>query len=136
LAILDLITGAFNSVQNLRENRSQGSLFPRVKWKQGKKCAPRFIYQQSLPYGSEGKESACNMGDLKSIPRLGRSPGGEHGNPLQYSCQENAMDRGAWRVTVHGVEKPRPPSGRRTLLQQLQSQGVSCQGLQRDHGCH
>ena len=39
--------------------------------------------------GSHGKESACNMGDLGSIPRLGRSPGGGHGNPLQYSCLEN-----------------------------------------------
>ena len=42
-----------------------------------------------FPGGSDGKESACNMGDLGSIPRLGRSPGGGHGNPLQYSCLEN-----------------------------------------------
>ena len=43
----------------------------------------------SFPSGSDGKESACNVGDLGSIPRLGRSPGGGHGYPLQYSCLEN-----------------------------------------------
>ena len=42
-----------------------------------------------FPGGSDGKESTCNAGDLGSIPRLGRSPGREHGNPLQYSCLEN-----------------------------------------------
>ena len=46
---------------------------------------------------------ACNAGDLGSIPGLGRSPGGGHGDPLQYSHLENSMDRGAWRSTVHGV---------------------------------
>ena len=46
---------------------------------------------------------ACNAGDLGSIPGLGRSPGGGHGDPLQYSYLENSMDRGAWRSTVHGV---------------------------------
>ena len=53
-----------------------------------------------------GKEPACNAGDTRdmgSIPRLGRSPGGGHGNPLQYSCLENPMDRGAWQATVHRV---------------------------------
>ena len=55
--------------------------------------------------GSDGKESACNVGDLGSIPVLGRSSGGGHGNPLQYSCLENPMDRGTWWGTVHGVPK-------------------------------
>ena len=55
-----------------------------------------------FPGGSDGEESACNEGDLDSIPRLGRSPGGGHGNPLQY-CLENSMDRGAWWALVHGV---------------------------------
>ena len=55
--------------------------------------------------GSDGKESTCNAGDLSSIPGLGRSPGGGHGNPLQYSCLENPMDRGDWQATVHGVAK-------------------------------
>ena len=59
----------------------------------------------SFPGGSDGKASACNAGDLGSIPGLGRSPGEGHGNPLQYSCLENPMDRGAWRATVHGVTK-------------------------------
>ena len=49
------------------------------------------------------KESAYNAGDLGLIPRLGRSPGAGQGNPLQYSCLENPMDRGAWRATVHWV---------------------------------
>ena len=53
--------------------------------------------------GSAGKESSCNVGDLVSIPGLGRSPGEGNGNPLQYSCLENPMDRGAWWATVHGV---------------------------------
>ena len=53
--------------------------------------------------GPDGKESACNAGDLGSIPGSVRSPGEGNGNPLQYSCLENPMDRGAWRATVHGV---------------------------------
>ena len=57
------------------------------------------------PGSSDGKEYACNVGDLGSIPKLGKSPGGRHGNPLQYSCLENPMDRGAWWATVHGVAK-------------------------------
>ena len=55
--------------------------------------------------GSEGNASACNVGDLGSIPGSGRSPGEGHGNPRQYSCQENSMDGGAWEATVHGVAK-------------------------------
>ena len=49
-----------------------------------------------FPGGSEGKMSACNVGDLYLIPRSGRSPGEGNGNPLQHSCLENSMDRGAW----------------------------------------
>jgi len=56
-----------------------------------------------FPGGSDGKESACNVGNLGSIFGLGRSPGGRHGNPLQYSCLENPVDRGAWWARVHGV---------------------------------
>ena len=55
--------------------------------------------------GSDGKESACNVGDPGSTPGSGRSPGEGNGNPLQYSCLENPMDRGAWWATVHGVAK-------------------------------
>ena len=50
-------------------------------------------------------ESACNAGGLSSIPGLGRSPGEGNDNPLQYSCLENPMDRGAWKATVHAVTK-------------------------------
>ena len=50
------------------------------------------------------KESTCNGGTAGDVGS-GRSPGGGHGNPLQYSCLENSMDRGAWRATVHGVAK-------------------------------
>ena len=55
------------------------------------------------PCTSVGKESACNVGDLGSIPGLGRSPGEGNCNPLQYSTLGNPMDRGAWWATVHGV---------------------------------
>ena len=61
-----------------------------------------------FPSGSAGKESTCNTGDsgdLGSIPGWGRFPGGGNGNPLQYSCLGNSMDRGDWWVTVHGVTK-------------------------------
>ena len=54
-----------------------------------------------------GKESSCNAGDTGLILGLGRSPGEGRGNPLQYSCLENPMDRGACRSTVHGVMKSR-----------------------------
>ena len=58
-----------------------------------------------FPGGSDSKESTCNVGDLGSIPGLGRSPGEGHGNPLQCSGLENSMDRGAWWAAVHGVAK-------------------------------
>ena len=60
-------------------------------------------YSVGFPGGPEGKASACNAGDPGSIPGSGRSPGGGNGNPLQYSCLENLMGRGAWWATVHGV---------------------------------
>ena len=56
-----------------------------------------------FPGGSDGKESAQSAGDPGLIPGLGRSPGEGNGNPSQYSCLENSMDRGAWRAIVHGV---------------------------------
>ena len=54
---------------------------------------------------SDGKESAFNVGDLGLMPGLGRFPGEGHGNPLQYFCLENPMDRGAWWATVQGMAK-------------------------------
>ena len=58
-----------------------------------------------FPGGSEVKASACNAGDLDSIPGLGRCPGEGNGNPLQYSCLENPMDGGTWWATVHGSQR-------------------------------
>ena len=81
-----------------------------------------FIYHHlpkdaGFPHTSVGKESDCSAENPVSIPGLGRSLGEENGNPLQYSCLENPMDRRAWPATVHGVAralrdlatKPSPP---------------------------
>ena len=62
------------------------------------------------------KGSACNAGDLGSVPGLGRSPGGGHGNPLQYSHLENSMVRGAWQAITQGITKSR------TRLSELSTQ--------------
>ena len=56
-----------------------------------------------FPGGSDGKESTCSEGDLSSSPGLGRSPGEGNGYPLQYSCLENSLDRGAWGALFHRV---------------------------------
>ena len=61
-----------------------------------------------FPNDSVGEESTCSpaeTGIMSSIPELGRSLGGEHGNPLWYFCQKNPMERGAWQATVHRVTK-------------------------------
>ena len=63
------------------------------------------IFAMDVPDGSAGKETACNAGDVGSIPGSGRSPGEGNGNPLQYCCLRNPMDRGAWRATLQGVPK-------------------------------
>ena len=63
---------------------------------------------EGLLSGSVVKNPPANAGEIRdvgSVPGLGRSPGGEYGNPLQYSCLENPMDRGAWWVTVHRLAK-------------------------------
>ena len=62
-----------------------------------------YYSHECFPPGSDGKEPACNSGDLALIPGWGRTPGEENGNPLQYSCLENSMERGAWWATVHGI---------------------------------
>ena len=59
----------------------------------------------SFPDGSVVKNSPASAGDMGSVPELGRSLGGGNGNPFQYSCLENYMDRGGWRAIVHGVTK-------------------------------
>jgi len=60
---------------------------------------------QDFPHSSVGKESACNAEDRGLIPGSGRLPGEENSSPLQYSCLENSMDRGAWKATGHGVAR-------------------------------
>ena len=65
----------------------------------------RLIRSSTFTSDSDGKESACNVGDPGLIPGSGRSPGDGNGTPLQYSGLENPMDRGAWWATVHGVTK-------------------------------
>ena len=63
------------------------------------------LIDEGFPGGSGGKASAFYVGDVGSIPGLGRSPGEGNGNPLQFSCLEIFMDAGAWKVTVHEVAK-------------------------------
>ena len=63
------------------------------------------IRKQGFSGGSDGKVSACNAGDLGLIPESGRSPAEGNGNPFQYACLENSMDRAAWWPTVHEVAK-------------------------------
>ena len=79
-----------------------------------------------LPGSSTGKEYACNAGNLGSIPGLGRSPGEGNGYPLQYSCLENSMDRGAWQATS--------PWGHKDTQQQFSLSFYSCQ-TQKDNYC-
>ena len=63
------------------------------------------IVMWGFPGGTVVKNPPANAGDVGLIPGSGRSPGGGNGNPLQYSCLENPMERGAWRATVYGVAK-------------------------------
>ena len=70
--------------------------FPSLVW-------GKLKHLQNLPSWLSGKESACKAEDWGSVPGSGRSPGEGNGNPLQYSCLENPMDRGAWWATVQGV---------------------------------
>jgi len=63
------------------------------------------VASQVAPVVKNLPSNAGDVRDMGSIPGLGRSPGGGNGNPLQYSCLENPMDRGAWQATVHGIAK-------------------------------
>ena len=78
-----------------------------------------------LPCGLAGKESACNVGDLGSIPGLGRFPGEVKGYPLQYSCLGNPKDRGAWQVIAHGIAKD---SNQTTRIHSAGGKGLMMQG--------
>ena len=84
----------------------KNTLLVRILSKKKKKRILSFI-PLGFPGGSVGKESACNAGDPVSISGLGRSPGEGNGNPLQYSCLENLMDRGAGQATVCRIVKSR-----------------------------
>ena len=82
-----------------------------------------------FPGGSNSKEFACTAGDEGLIPGWGRSLGEENGNPLQYSCLKNPMDRGAWRVTVYSVTKSWTWRKVMTNLDSIfKSKGLSSQG--------
>ena len=72
-------------------------------WGVGRRDFLKMQIPRGFPDGSVGKESACLAGDLGSIPGSGRYPGEENGNPLQYSCLENSMDRGVGQATVPGM---------------------------------
>ena len=85
-----------------------------MRFQEERELAFTFVYYRQIiklpefkgfPGGSDGKESACNAGDLGLIPQSGRYPGKGSDNPLQYSCLESLMDRGAWWATVYGVIK-------------------------------
>ena len=102
----------FNGKESPCSPRDSQVSYPTPQFKSINSSALSLLYGSGLtsiilgfPGGSEGKESACNAGDLGSIPGLGRSPGGGHGNSLHYSCLENPMDREAWWAIVHGVAK-------------------------------
>ena len=71
----------------------------------GAKCSR--VLSSRVPWWLSGEESACNAGALGSIPGWGRSPGGRHGIPLQSSCLEHPVDRGAWQAAVDGVTQSR-----------------------------
>ena len=94
--------------QQTKKNPSLSQLPPPC-WQNAGAKTPSF-YRRALTNlgfsgGSDRKESACNAGDLALIPGLGRSPGEGNGNPLQYSCLENPMDRGAWQAAVQGLKE-------------------------------
>ena len=73
-------------------------------WRRDKLITPVFL---GFPCSSAGRESARSVGDLGLIRVSGRSPGEGYGNPFQYSCLENPIDRGAWQAIVHGITKSR-----------------------------
>ena len=90
------------STCNARDPGSNPGLGRYIHWRKDR--LPSLVFL-GFPAGSVSKESVFSAGDLGLIPGLGRCPGEGHGNPLQYSCLENSMDRGSWWATVHGVAK-------------------------------
>ena len=93
-----------------RPNSKTRFMFSFHKWRKRYACSGWRVYYSlhtywGFPGGSDSKESTCSAGDLGLTAGSGRSPGGRHGCPLQDSCLENPMDRGAWQATVHGIAK-------------------------------
>ena len=99
-ACQDLAQVGFPSVTFLRLYNLKSFQFS-----QGNEMRNARVIDWGFPGGSGVKNLPVNAGDAGSIPGLGRSPGEGNGNPLQYSCLRNAMDRGAWQAIVHGVAK-------------------------------
>ena len=102
-----LLCSSKEEIQQLRQRKS---------WAASGVWSELYTPLLCFPGGSEGKASACNAGDLGSIPGSGRSPGEGNGNPLQYSFLENPMDRGSWQTIVHRVTKSQTRLSDFTLL--------------------
>ena len=92
------------ALRNEPENEFTG-VFNVLEWKSEEKNEDDIIMLRGLCRRLSDKESACSAGDISLISGLVRSPGEGNGNPLQYSCLGNPMDRGAWQAPVHGVAK-------------------------------
>ena len=98
---------SFNSYKNINFRAKSMKHHKEVlKIKVSLSCS-YFSLQESFPSGPDDKDSSCNAGDQGPIHGSGRSPGEGNGNPLQYSCLENPIDRGAWQAPVYGVTKVR-----------------------------
>ena len=92
----------FRSSPDEGEGRCKRCVYVREKERENL-CLAKI--NKGLPYSSSGKESVCNAGNQGSRLGSGRSPGAGNGNPLQYSCLENSMDREAWRVQSMGLQR-------------------------------
>ena len=103
--------GLYNPWNSLGQNTGVNSrsllqeTFPTQGSNPGLLYCRQILYQLSQQGSPDSKESACNVGGPCLISGSGRSPGGGNGNPLQYSCLDNPMDRGDWQATVHGITK-------------------------------
>ena len=97
-SLLFLLSEAFQEICFLSYLTSLVSRNHAARFHGGKRTYLGLVsVEEGFPGGSDEKQSACNVGGLGSIPGSGRFPGGGHGDPLQYSCLENPMDRGAWQ---------------------------------------